>query len=160
MALKGSRYELYTDVQWFMNEVATRGGIACLSTVGSGASLDQSSNLLTYPSNSSGAMPYGLLLNDMVNLDLTRQHINWHKDEVQMGGKITVGRRGWWTTNFIVGTPAKGDYAVLTSSGYVTPLTQANFNAGTWNKALNPMVGMFQSTLDEDGYAEVAVQLG
>lgn len=160
MALKGARYELYTDIQWFMNEVAQRGGIASISTVGSGASLDQSANLLTYAANSSGALPYGMLLNDMVNLDLTRQHINWHKDEVQQGGKITVGRRGWWTTNMIVGTPAKGDKAVLTSSGNITNVTQANFAVGNYNRALNPLVGEFQSSLDEDGYAEVAVQLG
>lgn len=160
MALKGARYELYTDIQWFMNEVATRGGIACISTAGSGASLDQAANLLTYPANSSGALPFGMLLNDMVNYDLTRQHINWHKDEVQQGGKITVGRRGWWTTNMVVGTPAKGDKAILTSSGYITNLSAANFAAGNFNRALNPLVGEFQSTLDEDGYCEVAVQLG
>src|SRR3954466_5668971 len=104
MALKGARYEFYTDIQWFMNEVATRGGIASISTAGSGASLDQAANLLTYTASTSGAIPYGLLLNDMVNLDLTRQHINWHKDEVQKGGKVAIGRKGWWTTNLIVGT--------------------------------------------------------
>ena len=160
MALKGARYELYTDIQWFMNEVAQRGGIASLSTVGSGASLDQSANLVTYAASTSGAIPYGLLLNDMVNYDLTRQHINWHKDEVQMGGKVTLGRRGWWTTNFVVGTPAKGDYAALTSSGYVTPLSAANFQTRNYSTVINPVVGQFQSSLDEDGYAELAVHLG
>jgi hypothetical protein len=160
MALKGSRYELYTDIQWFMNEVAQRGGIASLSTVGSGAALDQSQALVTYASNSSGVIPWGILLNDMVNYDLTRQHINWHKDEVQQGGKVTLGRRGWWTTNFINGTPAKGDYAALASSGYVNVVTAANYQNNSYSKAINPVVGQFQSTLDEDGYAEIGIALG
>ncbi len=160
MALKGARHEFYTDIQWFMNEVAERGGIACISTAGSGASLDQAANLLTYSASTSGAIPYGLLLCDMVNLDLTRQHLNWHKDEVQKGGKVVVGRKGWWTTNLIVGTPAKGDYAILQSSGYVAPLSAANYQNNAYNKAANPVVGQFQSTLDEDGYAELNMLLG
>lgn len=159
MALKNNRHEFATDISYFMNEVATRGGIASVSTVGSGAALDQSAALVTYAANSSGATPRGLLLNDMVNLDLTRQHLNQHRDEVQMGGKVTLGIKGWWLTDLIVGTPAAGDYAVLTSSGYITPLTLANFNASSWNKAVNPVVGKFWSKKDEDGFAKVFVDL-
>lgn len=159
MALKNNRHEFLTDISYFMNEVATRGGIASVSTVGSGAALDQSAALVTYSANSSGAVPRGMLLNDMVNLDLTRQHLNHHKDEVQLGGKVTLGVKGWWLTDMIVGTPAAGDYAVLTSSGYVTPLTAANFNSNTWAKAVAPMVGKFWSKKDEDGYAKVFVDL-
>lgn len=157
MALKNNRYELATDISFFMNEVATRGGIAVASTAGSGAALDQSAALVTYAANSSGQYVRGMLLNDMVNLDLTRQHLNQHKDEVQMGGKVTLGVQGWWVTNMIIGSPAKGDIAVLCSSGNVTPISQANSFTGTWNKALNPPVGKFWSTLDEDGYAKVFV---
>ena len=157
MALKGRRHELYTDIQCFGNSVMERGGIVCFTTVGSGAPMDQAAQLVGYSSASSGATVAGMLLNDMVNYDQTKQHINWHKDEVQVGGKCTLGLRGWWVTNMIVGTPAQGDYAVLTSSGKVTPLTVANYNAGAWAKSVNPMVGKFRSTLDEDGYAEVMV---
>ncbi len=159
MALKGARYEDVTDIAFFMNEVASRGGIASVSTVGSGAAMDQAAALVTYGANSSGLVPRGMLLNDMVNLDLTRQHLNQHRDEVQIGGKVTLGIKGWWVTSSVVGTPAAGDYAVLTSSGQITPLTLANFNAGTWNKALNPLVGKFWSKLDEDLYCKVFVDL-
>lgn len=159
MALKNARHEIVTDISYFMNEVATRGGIASISTVGSGAALDQSAALVTYAANSSGAVPRGLLLNDMVNLDLTRQHLNQHRDEVQMGGKVTLGIKGWWITDLIVGTPAAGDYAVLTSSGYITPLTAANYNANAWAKSVAPMVGKFWSKKDEDGFAKVFVDL-
>jgi translation initiation factor 6 (eIF-6) len=159
MALKNNRYEVVTDISYFMNEVATRGGIASISTVGSGAALDQSAALVTYAANSSGATPRGLLLNDMVNLDLTRQHLNQHRDEVQMGGKVTLGIKGWWLTDKITGTPAAGDYAVLSSSGNLAPLTAANYAGTSWNKALNPIVGKFWSKLDEDGFAKVFVDL-
>ena len=83
MALKGDRYELETTIDFFMNEVAERGGVATLSTAGSGAALDQSAALVSYATNQSGIAPIGILLNDMVNIDQTRQHINFHKNEVQ-----------------------------------------------------------------------------
>jgi hypothetical protein len=159
MALKGARYEAFTDISYFMNEVATRGGIASVSTVGSGAALDQSAALVTYAANSSGANPRGMLLNDMVNLDLTRQHLNQHRDEVQVGGKVTLGVKGWWVTDAYVGTPAKNDYAVLTSSGKVTPLTKANYDSNAWAKSVNALVGKFWGSPDEDGFVKLWVDL-
>ena len=72
MALKGDRYEGMTDVSFFMNDTsAAKGGIAVLSTGGSGVALDQSKALVTYAASASGNVPVGLLLNDMVNIDLT-----------------------------------------------------------------------------------------
>ena len=93
MALKSDRNEVQTDISFFMNEVATRGGVVSLSTGGSGAAMDQGSALVTYAVSGARVVPMGILLNDMVNLDLTRQHINQHKDEVQKGGKVTILRR-------------------------------------------------------------------
>lgn len=159
MSLKGSRYELYTDVLSFGNSVMQRGGIASYTTVGSGAPLDQSQQLVAYNANSSGAVPAGILLNDMVNYDLTKQHINWHRDEVQMGGKITLGKRGWWVTNLVVGTPANGDRAVLANSGYITNVTQQKFFLGQYDPTNNPPVGRFLGTPDEDGYVAVEIEL-
>ena len=159
MALKGGRYELYTDILIFGNSVMERGGIASYSTVGSGAPMDQSQQLIAYSANSSGAIPAGMLLNDMVNYDLTKQHINWHRDEVQQGGKLTLGLRGWWVTNKIIGTPAAGDRAVLSNSGFVQNVSQQKFLLGQYDPTNNPPVGRFGSTLDEDGYALVRVEL-
>lgn len=93
MALKSDRSVLDTDISFFMNEAATRGGVASVSTGGSGAAMDQGEALVTYAALPSGAVPVGLLLNDMVNIDLTRQHLNQHKDEVQKGGKVTLLRK-------------------------------------------------------------------
>ena len=42
MALKSDRNEVQTDISFFMNEVATRGGVVSLSTGGSGATTPSS----------------------------------------------------------------------------------------------------------------------
>ena len=149
MALKGDRYVELADISWNMNEVATRGGIVSMSTGGSGAALDQAAALCTYAANQSGKVPLGLLLGDMVNYDLTRQHINWQKDEVQQGGKVPVMIRGWAVTNFYVGTPTIGQNAYLGPSGYMTTVLT--------NIANNPMVGRFESVPDQDSYVKVRI---
>lgn len=149
MSLKGDRHELDTDISFFMNEVATRGLVVSVSTAGSGAAMDSAVALATVKANPSGAYPLGFLLNDMVNLDLTRQHLNQHKDEVQKGGKITILRKGYVVTDAISGTPAGGQDAYLAASGLVSA-TQAS-------GALK--VGQFLSSKDADGFAKVAINL-
>lgn len=170
MALKGDRWELFTDMSYFGNSVMTRGGIATYTTIGSGAAMDQSAALVGYTANSSGAIPAGLLLDDMVSIDLTRQHINWYQDQVIIGGKVLLGKKGYWVTNSLtqgVAPIAAGDLAVLTSSGSIMnlPASYAYVVAGTgvgatsWNKAVNPQVGRFLSSMDEDGYAKVEINI-
>ena len=155
MALKADRHELATDISFFMDEVASRGGIACISTGGSGAALDQAGAKVSYVADASGAVPAGLLLNDMVNLDLTRQHINWHKDEVQKGGKVTLLTQGNAVTNMIYpgDTPAAGGLAYVAHSGYIAAANKDS----TLGQA--SVVGRFLSTKDEDGYVKVAINL-
>ena len=94
MALKPDRIELLTNVSFFMNTTAERGGVVSAVTSGSGVSMDDALAVVGYAAAASGAQPVGLLLNDVVNLDLTRQHINWHRDEVQVGGKVVVRQYG------------------------------------------------------------------
>ena len=159
MALKADRHELATDISFFMDETASRGGVATISTGGSGAALDQSGAKVSYTADASGAIPAGLLLNDMVNLDLTRQHINWHKDETQKGGKVTLLTKGWVVTNMIYPghTPAIGGLAYVSHSGYI-----ASSNVTTDSEDANGstrIVGRFMSTKDEDGYCKVEVNL-
>lgn len=163
MALKGDRYELEQDISFFMNEVATRGGAVVISTVGSGAALDQSQALVTYAASSTGVKPIGILMNDMVNYDQTRQHINFHKDEVQLGGKVRILRKGFVVTNNVTGTPLAGDSAFLTSSGNLIPFNTVNTTATNYlaspNLGLRPYVGYFLSSKDEDGFAKLQVDL-
>ena len=61
MALKGDRHVFKTDISYFMNEVAERGGMTVYSTGGSGAALDQSAALVTY-TVASGSRAAGLLV--------------------------------------------------------------------------------------------------
>lgn len=155
MALKGNRVETISEISFFMNEVAERGGIVCMSTAGSGAALDQSAALVTYAAAPTSGSPkaMGMLMNDMVNIDQTRQHINWHKDEVQKGGKVRILREGWAVTDMIYPgvTPTAGQIAYVAHSGYIS------------NASIIPNgkleVGFFDSVKDEDGYARVYVKL-
>ncbi len=154
MALKPDRIEAYTDVSFFMNEVATRGVIVVHDTTASGlgASMDDPNNIVKLPdvTGGSGEDPAGLLLNDVVNLDLTRQHINWHKDEVQIGGKVCLLRQGQVTTNSILSgdLPVQGDQAYFTIEGELS-VTALN----------STQVGRFLSAIDADGYAKVDINI-
>ena len=158
MALKGDRYEFQTDISFFMNEVAERGGVVTYlaGAAPSGSALDSSVNVVTYVANPSGKAPLGILLNDMVNLDLTRQHINWHKNEIQKGGKVTILRKGYVLTNKIhaTGTPAAGDYAYLADSGLISTSTRALVLDSTAQP-----IGRFLTAKDSDGYAKVEINL-
>ena len=150
MALKPDRVELLTDVSFFMNTTATRGGVVSAVTAGSGVSMDDSSAVVAYAATVSGSKPLGILLNDVVDLDLTRQHINWYKDEVQKGGKVTLLRQGQVTTDMIVSaaTPSAGDDAYVGVSGLI----------GT-SSTNSVKIGQFLSAKDADGYAKVSVNL-
>ena len=157
MALKTDRSTLQTDISFFMNEAATRGGVAVISTGGSGASMDNGTALVTYAAAPSGKVPVGLLLNDMVNIDLTRQHLNQHKDEVQKGGKVTLLQKGFVVTSNLEGTdPNAGDVAYLAHSGN---LSSSNIGGDSTIGGARLVVGRFLSDVDEDGYAKVYIDL-
>ena len=157
MALKTDRSTLQTDISFFLNEAATRGGIACLSTGGSGAAMDQGAALVTYAANPSGKIPVGLLLNDMVNIDLTRQHLNQHKDEVQKGGKVTLLQKGTVVTSNLDGSPAAGKLAYVGNSGNISASWHGADSSDHTGSA--KVVGRFLSSVDEDGYAKVYIDL-
>jgi hypothetical protein len=147
MALKSDRYELQTDISFFYNEgAATRGGVVVHDTAGSGAAMDQGVNLVKYATS---GVPVGILLNDVVNKDLTRTHLNQHKDEVQKGGKVTVLRKGYVVTSNVTGSPLAG------ATAYRCTVTAGNISTVASGNA----IGAFVSTKDEDGYAKVEVNL-
>lgn len=151
MALLAHRKHVDSRIDYFMNETAERGGIVSVSTQGSGEANDQASQVCTYAANPSGKTPLGILMNDVVNYDLTRQHLNWYKDEVQMNSKVTIWEKGEVLTNLIQPgiTVNNGDKAWLHASGY---LSNTGFLGG-------PRVGMFSSKKDENGYAKVSINL-
>jgi len=156
MALKSDRNEVQTDISFFMNETATRGGIVSMSTGGSGSAMDQGAALVTYTA-ASGKAPMGILLNDMVNLDLTRQHINQHKDEVQKGGKVTILRKGYVVTNNLScqTAAAAGDVAYVQFDGTIANSGCVSDHSGRAGSS----IGTFLSSIDQDGYAKVEINL-
>ena len=158
MALKTDRSTLQTDISFFMNEAATRGGVVALSTGGSGAAMDQGDALVTYAAQPSGKVAVGLLLNDMVNIDLTRQHLNQHKDEVQKGGKVTLIQKGTVVPNNLEGTsPSADDAAFLAHRGNLDTSDTIRDDSDAHGHAR--IVGRFLSGVDEDGYAKVYIDL-
>lgn len=154
MALKSDRYELQTDISFFYNEgTATRGGVVVHDTAGSGAAMDQGVNLVKYAQVTSASRPVGILLNDVVNKDLTRTHLNQHKDEVQKGGKVTVLRKGYVVTSNVSGSPSAGDPA------YACHVTAGNLRPDSPGSSGVLQVGRFLTSKDADGYAKVEVNL-
>ena len=158
MALKADRYEESTDISFFYNAgTATRGGVVVLADQGqaSGAALDQGENLVEYKKATGASIAVGVLLNDVVNKDLTRTHLNQHKDEVQQGGKVTVLTRGWVVTDKITGTPTPGAVAYASTTGTIGVVAAPGSITASGNLA----IGRFMSRKDADGYAKVYVNL-
>jgi len=152
MGLKTDRIHIDSQIDYFMNETAERGGIVVQSTVGSGAAMDQAEQLCTYAAVPSGVAALGVLMCDVVNNDLTRQHENWHKEEVQQGGKVTIWSKCTVVTDRVYPglTPTGTEQAFVAHSGYIHT---SDVIGG------NMLVGRFLSSKDEDGYCKVSVNL-
>ena len=112
MALRPDREIIFEDISFFMNETGERGVVVVYDTsvTASGSAMDDANAKVKTPGvgNASGSLPAGVLMNDVVNLDLTRQHINQHKEEVQINNKVTLLKEGWIVTNKVSGTPTLG----------------------------------------------------
>ncbi len=152
MAIKNLRQHVDSRIDFFMNEVAERGGFVVLSTAGSGMAVDQSQAVVTYAAAPSGSYVVGALMCDMVNNDLTRVHENWHKNEMQIGSKAELWTKGFITTNMVYPgiTVSAGNPAYLAHSGLVHTKDVIGGNL---------LVGRFDSIKDEDGYAKVSFNL-
>jgi hypothetical protein len=148
MALKPDRIEFLTDISNFMNTTAERGGVVSFLSSGVGASMDDGNAVVGYATLSSGTVPAGILLNDVVNYDLTKQHINWMKDEMQVGGKVTLLKIGQVTTDMVVGSPVAGNSAYVGPSGLVSVDSTNSIRVGT-----------FLSGKDSDGFVKLSVNL-
>ncbi len=157
MALKGDRsYNIGAKIDTFMDTTAERGFFVVYTTAGSGTNLDDSANVVAVPTGQepSGTKPAGLLLNDVVDLDLTRQHLNQYKDEVQVGSKVTILRVGEVTTDALEAgiTPTAGDKAYYNVSGQLT-------NVAPTGVAAADKIGDFRGSVDADGYIKIDVNM-
>jgi hypothetical protein len=162
MALKGDRQEITHDISFFNNDTtAERGGICVFhTTVGSGAALDQAINVATYVTANSGKIPIGMLLNDIVNVNQAKYHVNFHKNESQTGSKCVLMTEGWAVTNMLIPAiaPAVGQVALLSQSGLIGIVGSAGIVVSDTAVGTNK-IGRFMSQKDEDGYAKIYVKL-
>lgn len=160
MALKPDRSEDITDISYFVTAITgpntdrmERGGILCAvtGTPGSGAAMDTSAQAAQYATTASGRKALGILLNDFVNIDQSRQQLNPYKNEQQIGTKAVILRKGWVVTNMIDGNVTGSMPAACygQTSGLMTPISGAGL----------PLVGEFLSRADAEGYAKVKVDL-
>ena len=149
MALKPHRIELEAGsrIKYFMNEVSEAGCVVNFDAPG-GVGMDSPDATVSLPTGPSGN-PAGVLMNDMVNYNLTRQKINPQRDELQIGNKAALLKQGVVHTNMLKSgdTPGAGDPAYYTTDGEFT------------TTATSDQVGTFASPKDADGYVEVEVNI-
>lgn len=155
-------YGFRTIGDYFLGDVAEKGrflvygigggsGAGSSAGGGSGVTYDQTAAAVSVAGNPSGLVCVGMLLNNQVSRDLTRDHLNFHRDEMIVGGKCLVTREGRFYTNLYTGTPSVGNRAYLTSHGRLTPT-----NGGA---AATPPVGEFISAPDENGFVGIEIKL-
>jgi hypothetical protein len=191
MALKPDRNELDVDISYFWATgigyggerggwVSATGVNTAATNVASGAAMDQAANQVWYGLPCTGVRPIGVLLNDVVNIDLTRQILNPYKSEVQVGDKVTLLKKGYVVTNRVVDTIGPvhvritpGAPAFTGPSGFITSVASGTVHMlqptgtaqdltsrGMLNSSSGSyVVGRFLSRQDEDGYAKVYIDL-
>ncbi len=162
MALRGDRIEAATDLSYFMNATGEKGQVVVFNTSGSGAAMDDPDATVAIPATTafspSGTSAAGVLLNDVVNLDLTRQHLNQHRNEVQVGSKVTLLTKGQITTNMITGAATAGQDAYYVSNDSAGKFT-AVVPTDTTLEDATYKVGRFLSQVDSDGYIKIAIDI-
>jgi hypothetical protein len=152
MALKGDRIVVHAVVDYFMNQPAERGGVAVISTIASGVAMDNALQTVHYSTTSSAVKAVGVLLNDVVDIDLSRWHLNEHKDEVPKGSKVTLVKIGQITTDYLV-------------SGITITSTSNTAYVGAEGRFTNvppgggATVGTFDTAKDSEGFARISVNI-
>jgi len=155
MALKPDRnYNQGVEIRYHMHEVASRGVVVVFdtSTSGSGAGMDDAGCRVKLPDNDngSGEVPAGVLLCDVVDKDLTQTHLNAHKDQMQLGSKVTVLRKGVICTDRLETglSPSAGSSAYFTQNGL--------FSMDATNST---RLGTFLTAKDSGGFATIDINL-
>lgn len=159
MALKAYfGYNQDTNIGYFATGTMSRGGIVSQTGNGSGVigeAMDNYGRTAGYTNSPSGCKPLGLLLQDVVDIDVSRQQLNPYKNETLIGSKVTVLYRGEVMTNMIGPGQASGIF--MPTDAYLGPsglVYSSNYTASGWSK-----VGQFITNIDADGYATLRVDI-
>lgn len=137
------------DISYFMYETAEAGSCLTFSGSGGAGGAMDDPDAVVIKSTGVAGNPAGMLINNVVNIDLTRYKLNEHKNEVQVGSKVQVLRHGYATTNMLAAgiTPSAGSAAHFTGAGTFTTATSST------------KVGQFLSRKDSDGYAKLEINI-
>lgn len=137
-----------SETSFFLNETG-EAGIVLIYPTGSveQPGLDTDVNTATIPTGTSGN-PCGVLMQDVVDKDLTTCPLMQSKMETQVGSKVEVLKGGWIVTNMIDtgSSPTPGAAAHFKAGGLFTTTTTST------------RVGTFESA-KVNGYARIRIQL-
>lgn len=156
MAIKPDRLINETDISLVCSDVHEKGAILVYGTAASGIGI-ATPGVASLVSNPSGYKVAGLSLANFVNIDQTRYHRNFHKDEQVIGEKAPLLRKGYVVTNMIVASPGTinpGANAYVSTDGKLTATVSA-----TGGEVATPKVGTWATSKDENGYAKVYIEL-
>lgn len=126
---------------YFMNYVAQKGTVLAFDK------RDNKNGWVSAKHWDGSGTPIGVLVTDVVNMDLTKNHLAFHADQVQLGGKIRIITQGKLLVRF-----GKGLRLPVGQPMYVDPKT----GFLTW-KALSVQVGKLRRPQDADGHCLVEV---
>jgi len=165
MALQSYRTEVgngaSVNIDNFMNTTGEAGFIVVYNTAtsGVGASFDDTGAVvaLSAVQNTSGEAIAGILLQDVVNKDLSQTHLNVHKRETNIGGKVALLKRGTIVTNALSGNmaPVPGQRAFYTNQGIFTNVASVDSNLDL----VNAPIGRFTSSRNADGYVKIDINI-
>lgn len=169
MALRPDIKISQDEISYFMNYVAERGGVVCATgSSASGVGIDDAGMQVCYDGAPSGKTPVGLLLDDVVNYDLSKQPRNGYKSEAQLGEKVCLLRKGWVVTNFLAtghGTGILPHKLFLLPGGRFSERGEINagptgaYEISGYAASGYPVIGQLMTRPDANGFAKVWIDL-
>jgi hypothetical protein len=155
MALRPDRDIRLDEIRFTCPVAASEGDILVFDTSASGAGTHgEARGSVTKQTTPSGYKVAGMVLHDVVDIDQTQYHRNWHNSESVINEPVCLAKQGWVTISNVIGTPTVGNKAYLGSSGRsaVTPSVAGG-------EIANPVIGQFETIKDEDGYCAVRLDI-
>lgn len=138
-----------SEISYYMGEVAEQGILVSYPTGDVlPPGLDDKDQYAVIPADDT-VVPLGILLDNVVDKDLTDCAPNKSRREVQVNNKVEIVRAGWFVTDQLEDgiAPAPGDDMYFIAGGLFS------------TTAGSAVVGKFESTVDANGFARVYVQL-
>lgn len=163
--LNPDRNPVLESIAYFMLSTGDAGRIAFQYPVGSGSQalgngLDSTNNKIEYVNAAghlvSGRKPVGMVLQNVVNIDFSRQELNRYSNDRQVNSKVLVGVIGEYSTN-CWGPSQLNTGVSLPANVYAGPsgcLYTDNYSVSGY-----PLVGKALTGKDANGFAMVRIDI-